>query len=58
MNLFWGPPNSLNLPLADLTSGDRGAALNAGEVPTPCSPVAGSLLEYTTFSGHSMLSCC
>lgn len=53
-----GPPNSLNLPLADLTSGDRGAALNAGEVPTPCSPVAGSLLEYTTFSGHSMLSCC
>lgn len=57
MNLL-GPPNSLNLPLADLTSGDRGAALNAGEVPTPCSPVAGSLLEYTTFTGHSMPSCC
>lgn len=55
---LWGPRNSLNLPLADLTSGDRGAALDAGEVPTPCSPVAGSLLEYTTFSGHSMLSCC
>ena len=55
---LWGPWDSLNLPLADLTSGDRGAALNAGEVPNPCSPVAGLLLEYTTFCGHSMLSYC
>lgn len=53
-----GTPNSLNLPLADLTSGDRGAALKAGEVPTPCSPVAGLLLEYTIFTRHSMLSHC